>query len=122
MIILTDALAWGAWLVLLFTTDPTAGAPIIFLFYASLFLALLGAFAVIGFCVRVYLMKQTEVVLRQVKRTFRQGALLALLMCIALFLSHVQWLRWWLLAVVITALGAWEHFFLTGEEGAAPQT
>lgn len=112
----TDILAWAAWSMLLLTTNPESGMALISLFYASLLLALTGLFVVIGFSVRVYILKRDEVIHTYVKRTFRQAFLLALLLIIALWLGHNEWLRWWVLLLVVGALGTWEHFFLTGEE------
>ncbi|OGH68058.1 MAG: hypothetical protein A3C15_00945 [Candidatus Magasanikbacteria bacterium RIFCSPHIGHO2_02_FULL_50_9b] len=112
----TDALAWAAWLLLLTTTNPESGRSILILFHLIFALALLGLFAVIGFTIRVYIRKRDELTHLYIKRTFRQATLLSLLVVIALMLSHNDWLRWWVLLLVIAALAAWEHFFLTGEE------
>lgn len=116
IVALTDALAFGAWAMLLNTTNPESGLAIVSLFYASLLLALMGLFVVFGFAVHVYVFKRDEVVHTFVKRTFRQSFLLALLLIISLWLGHNEWLRWWVLLLVVGALGAWEHFFLTGED------
>lgn len=115
LVALTDAFAWGAWGRLLITTAPDAGLPLVILFYASLALALLGLFAVIGFCIRVYIHKRDELITLYVKRTFRQGMLLSLLIVATLGLSHAQLLRWWVLLIIIGALGLWEHI-LTAQE------
>ncbi|MCX6781290.1 MAG: hypothetical protein NT003_04240 [Candidatus Magasanikbacteria bacterium] len=116
IVALTDALAWGAWGFLLNVTNPDSGLAIIALFYASLLLALIGLFAVIGFAVRVFILKHDELVYIYVNRTFRQAMLLSLLGVISLALNHAGWLRWWVVILVIALLGVWEHFFLTGEE------
>jgi len=116
IVALTDALAWGAWGMLLTTTNPESGLALISLFYASLLLALIGLFVVFGFAVHVYIFKRDEVIHTFVKRTFRQSFLLALLLVISLWLGHNEWLRWWVLLLVVGVLGAWEHFFLTGED------
>ncbi len=116
IVALTDALAWGAWGMLLTTTNPESGLALISLFYASLLLALIGLFVVFGFAVHVYVFKRDEVIHTFVKRTFRQSFLLALLLVVALWLGHNEWLRWWVLLLVVGVLGAWEHFFLTGED------
>lgn len=116
IVALTDALAWGAWGMLLTTTNPESGLALISLFYASLLLALIGLFVVFGFAVHVYIFKRDEVIHTFVKRTFRQSFLLSLLLVISLWLGHNEWLRWWVLLLVVGVLGAWEHFFLTGEE------
>jgi hypothetical protein len=116
IVALTDALAWGAWGMLLTTTNPESGLALISLFYASLLLALIGLFVVFGFAVHVYIFKRDEVIHTFVKRTFRQSFLLSLLLVISLWLGHNEWLRWWVLLLVVGVLGAWEHFFLTGED------
>ncbi len=112
----TDVLAWAAWTMLFLTTNPESGMALISLFYASLLLALTGLFVVVGFSVRVFILKRDEVIHTYVKRTFRQAFLLSLLLIISLWLGHNEWLRWWVLLLVVGALGTWEHFFLTGEE------
>lgn len=112
---LTDALAWAAWILLVMSTNPDSGIAIITLFYLILGLALLGLFAVFGFAVRVFVRGRDELVHQYVKRTFRQATLLAILVVATLWLAHHDWLRWWVVLLVIAALAAWEHFFLSGE-------
>ena len=111
LVLFTDILAWAAWGMLLTTTTPAAGIPIIILFYASLLLALLGLFAVIGFAIRVYLKKRDELVVMYVRRTFRQGFLLAALLILALLLMHEQLFRWWVLLVMLVIIGFIEHHY-----------
>lgn len=111
LVLFTDILAWAAWGVLLTTTRAPAGIPITLLFYASLFLALLGLFAVIGFAFRVYFKKRDELVVVYVRRTFRQGFLLALLFVISLVLLHEGLLRWWVLLGLLAVLGIIEHYY-----------
>ncbi len=116
VVALTDVLAWGAWAMILITTNPESGTALISLFYASLLLALTGLFVVVGFSVRIFILGRDEVIHIYVKRTFRQAFLLSLLLIISLWLGHNEWLRWWVLILIVGALGTWEHFFLTGEE------
>jgi hypothetical protein len=111
LVLFTDILAWTAWGILLTTTTPVAGVPIIILFYASLLLALLGLFAVIGFASRIYFKKRDELIVMYVRRTFRQGFLLASLFVITLILLHQEVLRWWVLLVVLAIIGIIEHYY-----------
>lgn len=116
IILFTDLIAWGAWGVVANTTNPEQGLVFVILFYASLLLALLGLFTVAGLLFIRYAKKQTEVVTLQVKRVFRQSTLLSLLIIVVLVMAHKNILRWWTLTLLIIALGAWEHFFMTGDE------
>ncbi len=115
---ITDLLAWCAWGTVLFATSPESGFPILFVFYASLLLALLGLCAIIGFCIRVYVFKRDELVSLYVKRTFRQGFLLSLLLVVCLMLAHAGLLRSWVVLIVVAIIGFGEHLFLSGEHAA----
>ncbi len=115
LVLFTDILAWGAWGVLLTTTTPAAGYPIIALFYLSLLLALLGFFAVIGFVIRVYIQKRDELIVMYVRRTFRQATLLSVLFVISLMLLHYNFLRWWVVLLLIAAIGLLEQQYVTLE-------
>ena len=65
-------LGWTAWILIILYTNPfSAGLGAIFLFYATLFLSLVGTFAVLGFGARALITKKNEVVFRKVKCTFR---------------------------------------------------
>lgn len=116
LIAVSDIVAWGGWYVLLTATGPDSGLAIIMTFYASLFIALTGLFALIGLLIRLVFYKQEDVIQLFAVRTFRQAFFLAFLIIISLWLAHNEWLRWWVLLLVIAAVATWEHFFLTGEE------
>jgi len=107
-------LCWAAWFLVLKTTDPAAGTFLVFLFfYATLFLALVGTFAVVGFAVRVWILKQDEVIFRNVRKTFRQGVLFASFLCGGLFLQSQDFFRWWILLLLLLLLLFIEFFFIS---------
>lgn len=107
-------LCWLAWVLVLININPFgAGLTSFFIFYASLFLALVGSFTLIGFVVRVWLLKQDEPYFRQVKKTFRHGLLLAALLIFALLLQSQRLLNWWRIILLILVFALLELFFLT---------
>ena len=91
-----SSLCWLAWFFIILSTDPNHASAVIFLFfYISLFLAIVGTFSVIGFLIKIKIIKNDAVVFRHVKKTFRQSILLAGLFILALFLLQKDLLTWW---------------------------
>lgn len=121
IIFLTDLVAWGAWSLLLNTVNPESGVTIIFLFYLILFLALFGAFAVVGLLWRSRQQKPETILHGLVTRSFRQALLFSVLIIIALWLSTHGWLRWWNVLLVIAVLTVGEHLFINKEQAPAKQ-
>lgn len=99
---------WVAWFFVVSSLDPAQSGLIGFsFFYASLFLALVGTFSVIGFVARKRKLKDDGLVFRHVKRTFRQGILFACLILSVLLLLQLHMLTWWvaiLLAILYATL------------------
>jgi len=105
-------LTWGAWVIVLLYLDPaTAGWLGFSLFYISLFLALVGVFALIGLGFRLYILRH-EVVFRQVTVAFRQAFSFAFLAVAALFLQSQGLLTWWNMLFLIAALTFFEFAIL----------
>lgn len=116
LLIMTSAtlLCWLAWFLVFFNINPfEAGLISFFAFYASLFLALVGTFTLIGFAWRVWIFKQDEPYFRQVQKTFRHGLLFSILLLITLFLQSQRLLNWWYIILLILAFAFLELFFLT---------
>lgn len=89
-------LSWGAWILTIFYFDPDNSGIVAFLFfYVSLFLAILGTFSVIGFLIKMRLIKNDEVVFRHIKKTFKQGLILSLFILVTLILLQKNLLTWW---------------------------
>jgi hypothetical protein len=109
-------LCWAAFTFVLFFINPQETEKIgILFFYLSLFLGLLGIFSIIGFLVR-YLFKRHDFVYTQVKISFRQGAMFALLLTGSLFLQSQRLLVWWNTLLFVFLLAVVEYFFLASEE------
>lgn len=73
------------------------------LFYMSLFLTVVGIYATGGFVWRVKVVRQNDVLFRQVKKTFRQGCLFGGVVVFSLVLQHAHLLRWWSIILIIAA-------------------
>lgn len=98
LILMTSAslICWLAWFFVILNSDPSeAGLSVFFLFYATLFLGLLGVFSVIGFLIKRKILKNDEVVFRHVKNTFRQSMIVSFLLVLSLILLQMDLLRWW---------------------------
>ncbi|MDO8499520.1 MAG: hypothetical protein Q7S66_02560 [bacterium] len=92
---------WLAWILIVWSISPDSmGWLGILFFYASLFLALVGTFSVVGFLIRRKILKNDDLVFRKVKKTFRQGVLSASLVIIVLMLLHLDFLTWWLAVLI----------------------
>ncbi|MBL7141710.1 hypothetical protein ISS21_01275 [Patescibacteria group bacterium] len=114
MVILT-IICWLAWVLLLFFITPVETGLIGFiLFYFSLFLAIVGTAAIIGFIIRVRLSRGP--VFKQVEVAFRQGIWISLLIVGLILLQGLNLLKWWnglLLALFLIFL---EFFFLSSRK------
>src|SRR5687768_4702507 len=110
------ALAWSAVGLIIGTVDPTDTQPVVFgVFYASLWLALTGTLSIIGFVLRVALLKKQLVVSRHVAVSFRQAVLLSLLVVVSLFLQSRSLLTWWNALLIVAALTVLEFFFISAK-------
>lgn len=84
----------------------------LFLFYFSLFLALSGSFAVLGFlCRSVFNKKDLKISL--VKNSFRQSFLLSFLIISILFMLAENLFSWLNLIIVILILSILEYIFMS---------
>lgn len=87
---------WLVWVLVLFIYDPYAAGLVGFaLFYISLFLSLLGTYSIIGFAIRIKILKKDEIVFRHIKHTFRQGIFFASFATISLIMAQNKVLTWW---------------------------
>lgn len=107
-------LCWLTWLVTLFNVNPFEAGFLSFLaFYASLFLALCGTFAIVGFVLRAWIFKQDEPHFRHVQKTFRHGLLFSALIILALLLQSQRLLRWWSIILLVLLFTFLEIIFIT---------
>lgn len=104
---------WAIWGYILIIVDPNTTNWIgITLFYVSLFLALVGTTAILGFFIRFVALKQA-VAFRAVIQAFRQSFLFALLIIISLFLLSKGLFSWLNLLFLIIGLCILEIFMLS---------
>ena len=112
-IIIATALCWASWLLVIFEVDPTtAGFYGLLIFYASMFLSLLGLFFLIGFGLRK-LFNRREMEYKLVGTSFRQSFFFAAAVAGFFFLQSKYLLTWWNSIMLIAALVILEFFFLS---------
>lgn len=112
MIVATIA-CWFLWGLVFFTVNPDVATAVGFeLFYASLFLALVGTGAVLGFLVRFIFLKY-KLALNLVLDAFRQSFWFASLVIIALHLSSRGLFSWLNLCFLIVGLSILELFMIS---------
>jgi hypothetical protein len=110
---LATFICWGAFLFVLNMVDPLATNWVGFLlFYASLFLSLMGTASIVGFLIRFTCLKH-ELAFRSVKAAFRQSFLFSFLIVAVLFLSSQGFLTWLNLLLLIAGLSLIEYFLIS---------
>jgi len=115
VMIVGTILAWTAWTINLFTTDPTQTSILGFMFfYITLFIALVGSLSILGSGIRVLIIRP-DVISRQVYVAFRHSILFALLIIGCLILISFDVLRWWSILLFMIVLVCTELFFLTSK-------
>jgi len=106
---LVSLLSWFCFGTILFFFNPQKAVWFIFfLFYLTLFLALVSSLTLIGFSLR-RLYNRKEVAFYQMSDAFRQGFLLALVFIGSLILQRIGWLHWWSLLILAGGAGLIEY-------------
>lgn len=104
-------LSLGLWFLLLFNVNPfTAPTWIVIVFYLTLFLFLVGIFAIVGFYFKVWASNR-EIIFSHLAPTLRQSALISLLIIGLIFLEQVKALNWWVAILLVAAVIMLELFF-----------
>jgi len=104
---------WGIFVFVAGLVDPAATNWLgFFLFYLSLFLALSGTAALIGFIFRFVALKK-ELAFNLVKIAFRQSFLFALFIIFLLILKSQQLFNWLNLFLLIIIFGIFELFMIS---------
>ncbi|MDD4333517.1 MAG: hypothetical protein PHT51_05425 [Patescibacteria group bacterium] len=113
IMIVATLVCWGAFCFVIFSINPDTTNWVGFLlFYISLFLAVSGTAAILGFVVRFIALKR-ELAAQAVREAFRQSFLFSVLsVAILLMLAHnlFSWLNLFLLVVGLSVL---EYFLIT---------
>lgn len=98
---------------IVYNFDPfEAGLIIIIFFYASVMLALIGTFSVLGFLMR-HLFDRNGVIFRQVITSFRQSIWLSSLLVISILMYQRGVFSMVTVSLLIIALGILELYFIT---------
>jgi len=112
--LISSFLAWLTWGFIIFGINPEeAGLGVFFLFYISLLLALACTLSIAGLVVRVWILKQSEIVSRQAAKSFRQAILLATLFSGILYFQSKHILNWWVITLFIAVLSMLEFFLIS---------
>ncbi len=89
-------------------------------FYASVFLAVTGALSIVGFTMRVIILKKQLFLSKEVAVSFRQAVLVAALVIGALLLQSHQLFSWWTALLMVLAMTVFEAFFISTRRGTVP--
>lgn len=109
-----SVIGWGTWVLVLFSINPfEAGTFGFVVFYSGLALALIGTLSLAGFVLRLWVLHNEEIVLRQVTTAFRQACLLSVLLVGSLFLESRELLAWWNVLIFVGFLSLIELFALS---------
>jgi hypothetical protein len=110
---MATTICWGIFLFVLFTINPEITNWLGFLlFYLSLFLAITGTAAMIGFTIRFVALKH-ELAFRSVIIAFRQSFLFAFLIVAVLFLLSKDLFTWLNLFLLIIGMTILEYFLIS---------
>jgi len=117
--LLATTLAWATFGLILLFFDPEESlilAPAAILL--SLGIASTGTLAILGVVTRVFIFRRHGLISQHVRVSLRQAALVALLMIIALELSHLSLFAWWNMLLAIATFAVAEYFFLSSDADA----
>lgn len=118
MMTVATLLSWGAWVFVMFNTNPDEASALGFvLFYVTLLMGLVGLFTVLGTVYRVYVVKRSEALFRDIRISFRHALFMALIAIGAIILSARNAFRWWTVPVLIVSVCVVEYLILLREEG-----
>jgi len=108
------AISWSGVVLIVTAVDPADTQPVVFaILYVCLFLGLTGLLSILGFLLRVWLLRQEFLLSRQVLVSFRQAVMLSVLLVAVLGLqSHglLNLLNGFLLVAALTLV---EFFFIS---------
>lgn len=111
--LVATVLCWVAFFLVVYNIDPfTSGWIGVLCFYASLFFALIGTLALVGFGLRIAFWRET-LPYKHVGVSLRQGLLFAILVGCALLLAANGLFTWWSIILLVAGFGVLELFFLS---------
>lgn len=113
LMFITTLICWGVFVFVLKNVNPqiTNGLGFV-MFYASLFLAISGTAAILGFFIRFWILKQ-KLAFYTVKIAFRQAFLFGILIVSTLMLLSRDLFSWFNLVLLILILTVLEFFLIS---------
>jgi len=113
LMIVGTLVAWLGWSVVVWSVDPQQAGGLGFgMFFLTLLMGLIGTITLFGLLVRLVIMKRRELIIREVKTSFRHAVLLSAVSTVSLIFSAQGWLSWWVLIVFIAVAGVLEYVSL----------
>ena len=113
LMIVGTLFAWLGWGIVLSNVNPLEAGGLGFgLFFLTFLMGLVGTITLLGLLVRLVVMKRRELVIREVKTSFRHAIMLSGVSTISLILSAQGWLAWWVIIVLIVVAGVLEYVSL----------
>jgi len=113
LMIVGTLVAWLGWSVVVWSVDPQQAGGLGFgMFFLTLLMSLIGTITLFGLLVRLVIMKRRELIIREVKTSFRHAVLLSAVSTVSLIFSAQGWLSWWVLIVFIAVAGVLEYVSL----------
>jgi hypothetical protein len=113
---ISTLIAWSGVALVVTQTDPGDAQTIVFgVFYLSLFLALCGTLSVIGFILRVVLLKKNFYISREVLVSLRQACLLSFLFVATMYLNSKSLLSIWIAIALVAMSTAAEFVFVSAK-------
>lgn len=102
--ILATAIAWLGFFIIINNFDPNLGNWVVFvMFYAVLFLAILGTLSLLGYWWRKIFNRRREMSRLLVAESFRQAIIFSAVVIIALWLQASRILTWWNILLLIVS-------------------
>jgi len=108
-------MAWAGVVLIVMSANPeTASGPTFAIFYACLFLAVVGLLSMVGFSARVFILNHRLFISREVAVSFRQSLLMATLVVSSLWLLSRGQLNWWTGILMVVIMTLVESFYISG--------
>lgn len=111
---LSAALGWVTLVFIIIGFNPEeAGLGVFFLLYASFLMALASTLSIGGLIARVWILRQSDIIPRQVSKSVRQATLLSIFLAGLLMMQSRSILSWWLFVVFLILLMICELLFIS---------
>jgi hypothetical protein len=112
MIVATLACYLGLGAIIFYTNPFSDGVIALLLFYLSLFISLIGTFAIIGLLVKM-IFTRDKLAFRKVTASFRQAIWFSLIISISLYLKKANLLVWKNMLMLVFAFTLIELFIIS---------